>query len=135
MAVDLHVVTRASQGDAAAWRAIVSELGPAVRDYLVATGVSGVDDELSTVFEETAITLADLASDGTDPDELAALVFDVAHRRLADRDPAVRSDPEGQAGVLRTVAGLDDDQVAYVLGADPGQVRSWGRPPGSPADS
>jgi len=80
-ALDDEVVRRAREGDRDAFGRLWSELSPAIRAFVWSRGAHEPEDVTSEVFLSF---FRALASCGGGLDEARALLFTIAHRRVAD---------------------------------------------------
>lgn len=132
-----ELLAHARRGDAAAWSAIVEEIGPLIRGYLRAVGDPDPDAELANVLDALA---DDFDTYGEVLDEFVMCVFDitVARQRSTRRAlphapvptefarPAASLDPDiRDAVLLQRLGHMETSQVAHILGTSTDQVTSW----------
>ena len=105
-------ITRARQGDGAAWSAVFNELAPKIAAYLRMHGVGDVDDVASEVFLGV---IRNINSFEGAWDDFRSWVFVIAHRRVQDAWRRDRARPP--AGALRSdtsAPGGDVEQLAMI---------------------
>lgn len=127
----------AAGGEAWAWARLHRDLAPPLRGYVAGAGGADPDAVVGEAFTRLARDLASVTTEGPTLAEVRLWAFlharavlherreldlDAGRLRNADVPPTVRlalgtlAPRQREALVLRVVAGLDDDDVATVLG-------------------
>lgn len=76
-----ELLERAGQGDERAWRAIVSDLGPALVGYARSKGIPDPEDLMQEVFVAIAQRLGDFEGSWA---KFRSWAFTIAHHKIAD---------------------------------------------------